>query len=65
MDASVGLSQLKLRTASKKTHKFLNLKVSHGFSRLFIDSLQNIITSKTGLSPLIMKTFSVLLLLLL
>lgn len=39
---------------------FLNPKSSHGLSRLFIDSLQNIISSKTGLSPLIMTTFSVL-----
>lgn len=39
---------------------FLNPKASHGFSRLFIDSLQSIISSKTCRSPLIMKTFSVL-----
>ena len=39
---------------------FLNPKASHGLSRLFIDSLQSIISSKTGRPPLIMKTFSVL-----
>lgn len=39
---------------------FFNPKASHGLSRLFIDSLQDIITAKTGQSPLVMKSFSVL-----
>ena len=39
---------------------FFNPKASHGLSRLFIDSLQDIFCSKTGQSPLVMKSFSVL-----
>ena len=39
---------------------FFNQKASHGLSRLFIDSLQDILCSKTRLSPLAMKTFSIL-----
>ena len=39
---------------------FFNPKASHGLSRLFIDSLQDILCSKTDQSPLVMKSFSVL-----
>lgn len=39
---------------------FFNPKASHGLSRLFIDSLQDILCSKTEQSPLMMKSFSVL-----
>ena len=39
---------------------FFNPKASHGLSRLFIDSLQDILCSKTEHSPLMMKSFSVL-----
>lgn len=39
---------------------FFNPKASHGLSRLFIDSLQDILCSKTKQSPLMMKSFSVL-----
>lgn len=39
---------------------FFNPKASHGLSRLFIDSLQDILCSKTEQSLLMMKSFSVL-----
>lgn len=39
---------------------FFNPKASHGLSRLFIDSLQDVLCSKTEQSPLMMKSFSVL-----
>lgn len=39
---------------------FFNPKASHGLSRLFIDSLQDILCSKAEQSPLMMKSFSVL-----
>ena len=38
---------------------FLNPNASHGFMRLFIDSLLNIISARTSQSPLEMKSFSV------
>ena len=38
---------------------FFNPKASHGLSRLFIDSLQDVLCAKTGKEPLEMRTFSV------
>ena len=38
---------------------FFNPKASHGLSRLFIDSLQDVLCAKTGKEPLEMHAFSV------
>jgi hypothetical protein len=38
---------------------FLNPKASHGMSRLFVDTLQNLISKKTNREPLDMETFSI------